>query len=295
MKNKTLTLPSIIISIGLVVALVGCLLTSMQFKPAVTEQDFNYSVTYKIDGETKTFNGVYTCRFTGFGGAGVDPLARYYNGVYTVDGESTESRSYAIAEKDGCVLEIITLFDDNYLMGDNQEEYELVDPCLEAIDAEGYQYGEDELPAEFDAEIISWEYPEPIENSFYFTGFAGLYAVSTGAMVLVGILTLILCMIFVRKSDGVEYRALDKIGIALNFAAVLFALPIIYIASVFVQAYPTGPDWLYQAYLCIPQIIPFSIAASLSLRRKGFRKSGFFIQFLAPAVEVIIAVLEYIL
>jgi hypothetical protein len=84
MKNKTLTLPAIIIAIGLVVALVGCLLTSMQFKPAVAEQDFNYSVTYKIDGETKTFSGVYTCRFTGFGGAGVDPLARYYNGVYTV-------------------------------------------------------------------------------------------------------------------------------------------------------------------------------------------------------------------
>ena len=57
MKNKTLTLPAIIIAIGLVVALVGCLLTSMQFKPAVTEQDFNYSVTYKIDGETKTFSG----------------------------------------------------------------------------------------------------------------------------------------------------------------------------------------------------------------------------------------------
>ena len=39
----------------------------------------------------------------------------------------------------------------------------------------------------------------------------------------------------------------------------------------------------------------FSIAASLSLRRKGYRKSGFFIQFLAPAVEVIFVVLEYIL
>ena len=114
-------------------------------------------------------------------------------------------------------------------------------------------------------------------------------------MTLIGILTLILCMIFVRKGDGVEYRALDKIGIALNFAAVLFVLPIIYIASIFVQAYKMGPDWLYQAYLCIPQIIPFSIAASLSLRRKGFRKSGFFIQFLAPAVEVILTVLEYIL
>ena len=102
-------------------------------------------------------------------------------------------------------------------------------------------------------------------------------------------------MIFVRKGDGVEYRALDKIGIALNFVAVLFVLPIIYIASVFVQAYKMGLDWIYQAYLCIPQIIPFSIAASLSLRRKGFRKSGFFVQFLVPAIEVIFIVLEYIL
>ena len=295
MKNKTLTLPAIIIAIGLVVALVGCLLTSMQFKPAVTEQDFNYSVTYKIDGETKTFNGVYTCRFTGFGGAGIDPLYRYYDGAYTVDGESMESRSYTIAEKDGCVLEIITLFDDDYLMGDNQEEYELVDPCLEATDAEGYQYGEEELPAEFDAEIISWEYPEPIENSFVFAGFSGLYATNTGVMTLVGILTLILCMIFVKKGDGVEYSVLDKIGIALNFAAMIFVLPFIYITAIFIQAYKMGPDWIYQAYLCVPPIIVFSIAASVALRRKGFGKSGFFVQFLGIIVEVILAVLEYAL
>jgi hypothetical protein len=98
-----------------------------------------------------------------------------------------------------------------------------------------------------------------------------------------------------RLEYGARYRALDKIGIALNFVAMLFVLPIIYIVSVFVQAYPTGPDWLYQAYLCIPQIIPFSIAASLSLRRKGFGKSGFFIQFLAPSAEVMLAILEYIL
>ena len=88
---------------------------------------------------------------------------------------------------------------------------------------------------------------------------------------------------------------LDKIGIALNFAAMLFVLPVIYIAAIFIQAFPTGPDWIYQAYLCIPQIIPFSIAASVSLRRKGFRKSGFSIQFLAPAIEAIIIGIEYLL
>ena len=102
-------------------------------------------------------------------------------------------------------------------------------------------------------------------------------------------------MIFVKKGDGVKYGILDIIGIVLNVAAMLLALPIIYIAAIFIQAFPTGPDWIYQAYLCVPQIIPFSIAASLSLRRKGFRKIGFCIQFVAPAIEVILAVLEYVL
>jgi len=235
---------------------------------------------------------------TGFGANGVDPLCRYYEGTYKVEGEDDGDRCFTIAEKDGYELYIVALLNDYYLMGDEENEsYDSYTerPTLEAKDKDGNQYDEAQLPDVFDAEIVSFECPEPIENTFYFTGFSGLYVVNTGVMVLVGVLTLILCMIFVRKSDRVEYRALDKIGIALNFIAVLFVLPIIYIASVFVQAYPTGPDWLYQAYLCIPQIIPFSIAASLSLRSKGFRKSGFFIQFLAPAVEVILTVLEYIL
>ena len=298
MKNKSLKLPIIIIAIGIIVAIVACLLQSMQKTPTVTKQDFDFSITYKLDGETKTINGVYSSRFTGFGGNGIDPLCRYYEGTYKVEGEDDGDRCFTIAEKDGYELYIVALLNDYYLMGD--EENESYDshtegPTLEAEDKDGNQYDETEIPDVFDAEIVSFEYPKPIENTFCFAGFSGLYATNTGVMTLVGILTLILCMIFVRKGDSIEYRALDKIGIALNFVAVLFALPIIYIASVFVQAYPTGPAWLYQAYLCIPQIIPFSIAASLSLRRKGFRKSGFCIQFLAPAIDVIITVLEYIM
>ena len=298
MKNKSLKLPIIIIAIGIIIAIVASLLVSMQKAPTITNQDFDFSITYKLDGETKTINGVYSSRFTGFGANGIDPIYRYYEGTYKVEGEDDGDRCFTIAEKDGYELYIVALLNDYYLMGDKENEsYDSYaeGPTLEAEDKDGNQYDEAELPNVFDAEIVSFKYPKPIENTFNFTGFSGLYVTNTGIMVLVGILTLILCMIFVRKAEGVEYRALDKIGIVLNFAAMLFALPIIYIASVFVQAYKMGPDWLYQAYLCIPQIIPFSIAASLSLRRKGFRKSGFFIQFLAPVVEVIITVLEYIM
>ena len=298
MKNKSLKLPIIIIAIGIIVAIAAGLLVSIQKMPTVTKQDFDFSITYKLDGETKTINGVYSSRFTGFGANGVDPLCRYYEGTYKVEGEADGDRCFTIAEKDGYKLYIVALLNDYYLMGDKENEsYDSYTegPTLEAEDKDGNQYGEEELPDVFDAEIVSFKYPKPIENTFSFAGVSGLFVVNTGVMILVGILTLILCIIFVRKGDGIEYLALDKISIALNFAAILFVLPVIYIASIFIQAYPTGPDWLYQAYLCIPQIIPFSIAASLSLRRKGFRKSGFCIQFLAPAIETIIIILEYIL
>ena len=297
MKNRSLKLPIIIIAIGIVIAIAASLLVSMQKAPTITNQDFDFSITYKLDGETKTINGVYSSRFTGFGANGVDPLCRYYEGTYKVEGED-DDRCFTIAEKDGYELYIVALLNDCYLMGDEENEsYDSYTegPTLEAEDKDGNQYDETDLPDVFDAEIVSFEYPEPIENTFCFAGFSGLYVINTGVMILIGILTLILCMVFVKKGDGVEYGVLDKIGIVLNIVAVLFALPIVYIASVFVQAYPTGPDWIYQAYLCIPQVIPFSIAASLSLRRKGFRKSGFFVQFLAPAVEVVIAVVEYVL
>ena len=298
MKSKGLKIPAIIIAIGIIVAIAVGLLVSMQKMPTVTKQDFDFSITYKLDGETKTINGVYGSRFTGFGANGVDPLCRYYEGTYTVEGETDGDRCFTISEKDGYTLYIVALLNDSYLFGDvENDSYESghEEPTLEAEDKDGNQYDETNLPDVFDAEIVSFEYPEPVENTFRFSGFSGLHAVSTGVMILVGILTLILCMIFVKKGEGVEYRILDKFGIALNFAAMLFVLPIIYIAAVFVQAYKVGPDWLYQAYLCIPQIIPFSIAASVSLRRKGFRKIGFFIQFLPIVIEVLLTVLEYIL
>ena len=298
MKGKSLRIPAIIIAIGIIVAIAAGLLVSMQKMPTVTKQDFDFSITYKLDGEIKTLNGAYSSRFTGFGANGVDPLCRYYEGTYKVEGETDGDRCFTIAEKDGYKLYIVALLNDAYLMGDvENDSYDSYNegPTLEAEDKDGNQYDETQLPDVFDAEIVSFQYPEPIENTFRFSGFSGLHTTGMGVMVLIGILVLVLCMIFVKKADDIQYLVLDKVGIALNFAAIFFALPILYLAAALIQAYPTGPDWIYQAYLCIPQIIPFSVAASLSLRRNGFRKSGFFIQFLAPVIEIIVAVLEYIL
>ena len=50
-------------AIGIIAAVIACLLTGITKAPTVTENEFAYSVTYRLDGEVKTVDGVYKCKF----------------------------------------------------------------------------------------------------------------------------------------------------------------------------------------------------------------------------------------
>ena len=65
MEIKSLKIPAIIIVIGLVLSLAASLFTNIILTPTVTEHDFNFSITYKLGGETKTLEGVYRCTYEG--------------------------------------------------------------------------------------------------------------------------------------------------------------------------------------------------------------------------------------
>ena len=112
MYGKKTKLPLIIIAIGLLVAAAAHLLTSAYMRPTVTEHDFEYSVTYKIDGETKTLNGVHTSRFRGFSYGGIEPTTRYYEGEYADYGLAEHTYAYTLAQKDGYDICIVTYFND---------------------------------------------------------------------------------------------------------------------------------------------------------------------------------------
>ena len=297
MKMKNLRIPVLILAIGLVLSLVACLFTNVTMTPAITEYAFPYSVTYKLNGETKTHEGVYKCSYEGFD-QGENPRDRYYIGEYFVDGQNTLSHTYTIAEKDGAELYIVTLLDACYLMNDTESmEYEafLEDPYLEAVDKEGYPYDESNMPSEFAAEIISWEYPEPIENKFTFGGFALMHAGSMVAMLVVGLLTTLACIIFVKKDKSLAYTALDFFSIVLNFAICILAIPFITITSAFFQITIDTDGIFYQAYMCIPALTAFTVAASIALRRKGFRMTGFFIQLVGPVIYIVPLIIESII
>lgn len=290
MKTKGLKVPALILAIGIVLAVVVCLFTSVVMTPAVTEHTFPYSVTYQLNGETKTLEGVYQCTYEGFT-QGQNPRDRYYTG------ETISAQPNTIAEIDGARLYIVTQFNDCYLMNDTKNrsyESSLAEPYLESVDKEGCEILPEDRPREFAAEIVSWEYPQPVENAFTFGGFALMHTDSMVAMLVVGLLTILACIIFVKKDKSLRYNGLDIISIVVNCAVCFLAIPFITVTAAFFQLTMNTDGLSYQIYMCIPAFTALTVAASIALRRKGLRKTGFFIQFLGPILYIVPMLFELI-
>ena len=283
MKNSSMKLPTMILVVGLILAIASCFLTGIVKEPTIQAHAFDYSVTYRIGNETKTYEGTFRCSFVGHDGHD-DPTLRLYDGVHTKDGNELGALWLTIAKTEDVELMMAVGLDAAYLMGD-PDKYEYVygndAPYFEAIDADGYAV---EVSEKFDAEIISWEYPEPIENSFRFSGFSRLYVISMLVMLGIALLTVLACLAFVRKNPNVNDKALDIISIVANFLITFMAIPFITIVIFFFPLVMDPESLMYQIYLCVPALTAFTIAASIALRRKGFATSGFFVQLVCPVL-----------
>ena len=111
------------------------------------------------------------------------------------------------------------------------------------------------------------------------------------ATVAVGILVILACMIFVKKDPAVAYKALDKLSVVVNLIMVLAVLPFITAAIWFAQILESGVDFLFCLTLCMPAVMAFSVAASIALRRNGYAKTGFFVQFVGPVLMELLLLL----
>lgn len=292
MKIKNSRLPLVIIAVGVILTVLLYLLTAVKQSPTVTEADFELTVNYKLDGVEKTYVSKYTCRFDGHGGI-LEPRTRCYLGEYADYDANIYGSSYTVQEKNGYRLAIVTDFNSIYLMGDTENEYYdtvMPDPYFVVYDPDGYVYSDPLILSKFDAEIISWDYPEPIENSFVFSGFAMINETTMLMSILVGILTVIACLVFVKKAD--IYGSLDTVGVVLNFLLAFLALPFMTLVVWLLTAFPTAHDAYYQIHLCVPAVTLFTLAASISFRRLGSSKLGFFIQFTSPAIFIILMAVE---
>jgi hypothetical protein len=269
--------------------LVASLFAGIMKEPVITQHDFNYAATYRLNGETKTLEGVYRVRFVSTG-EGND---RYYEGFYLSEPNAGQPEYHTIAEKDGLKLQVVFIFSQDYLMGDGDRDT-ITEPYLAAYDTMGVEYTDMETLEAFEAELLSWEEPQPIENTFVFSGFSHLYTGSMLAMLAVGLLVIVACMIFVKRDKTVPFKLLDKVSIALNCIVCFAALPFISFTTALMQITMSGNDFLYQMFLCIPALTAFTVAASIALRRSGFTKSGFFIQFIGPVLFFLPVLFEFV-
>ena len=135
--------------------------------PDIKKGRFDFSVTYEIDGEEKTYSGVYVCEFDGV--------------LTTLVGSTRQWKGYIENEKeidipiqtnkDGVVY-INFGFIPEYFMGDpDATYYEAPQPNLYMIynssDPEDWDItSEEEVIAKYGVKLIGYEYAAPIENTF---------------------------------------------------------------------------------------------------------------------------------
>lgn len=139
-------------------------------KPEIKYGEFDYSLVYEINGETKTINDILVCEY-----AGILPTleGKVIEWESYIKGTKKEDK-YLISENDKYRLYIYIPTDARYFMDDPVYElYGFDDPgepwfVYEYVDGtEEYEiFTEEEYAEKFGAKIISWQIDEPIENSY---------------------------------------------------------------------------------------------------------------------------------
>jgi hypothetical protein len=141
-------------------------------RPEVKSGEFDFTVTYEFNGETKTVSGVYVCEYAG--------LSWSLDGGFHRDWDSYVEGVDEVVEigtsPDGGKVELIFAFYPEYFMGEDVS-YDLNIPqpyiSVTIIDDEGMTilHLPDEVEAHCGARIISYEYDAPIENKFSIFNF----------------------------------------------------------------------------------------------------------------------------
>lgn len=179
MKNKKIIFSGV--AAGFVLVLLVSALIAASFtgvfvrvpRPEIKEGEFDFALTYELDGERKTIEGTYVCKFEGASRA-IDGVRRDWKG-YIKDHEG--STSYDIKTTDEGTIKVDPDICAEFFMSDpnyqnmkssddpKPEPYIYItsgDPSIEdpANEVTFNLYEGD------DVKIISFEYDEPIENVY---------------------------------------------------------------------------------------------------------------------------------
>ena len=134
-------------------------------RPEIKEGRFNISITYEYNGEIKTASGVYVCEYDNVVWYNVnrDP---FVNWKESYEGDIKAGGIIPICNTDdGGEIIISLLLYPEYFMGDPEGAKNT--PIIRAeLWYPDEQIDDAELIAEYGVRLISFEYDDPIENTF---------------------------------------------------------------------------------------------------------------------------------
>ena len=139
-------------------------------KPEIKKGEFDFALTYEVDGEIKNIEGTYVCKFDGTS-RNLDGVSRDWTGYIKDHDNYTE---YEIKTTDEGVIMVSLDIRPEFFMSDPDfiDSYDIV-PEPYVFITSGDQTIEDptnEVSFDYysgdDVKIISFEYDEPIENTY---------------------------------------------------------------------------------------------------------------------------------
>ena len=137
--------------------------------PEIKKGEFDFAVTYEFNGETKTVSGVYVCEYDGTTWALDGGAHRAWKG-YLKDGKAEDTVEIGTTEGgDTVTLNLALLpeyFMDDFIVGYHEVPKPYISVKVTSGEGLTFLVDPDEVKEHCGAKIISYEYDEPIKNSF---------------------------------------------------------------------------------------------------------------------------------
>ena len=248
-------------------------------KPAVQKQEFPFTITYTYQGQQQTISEVYVAEYSPFAKyLGDRPLAWF---GYRLDQDRLESDFIRIAQSDTHAFSIDLNLEPGWLMGDLADA-DCAPSGLAIRLEDGTRITDPEALEQLGFRLEGWTYPQPIENRFSFGGFS----LSSEAVLYtsaIAIVSLVLCLIFVKKDRAQMGGALNKLGIALELLVIAVAFPFMLILSTLSEILG-DTSALQQLLYLTPAMTVTGVGASMVLRRRGYALPGLLMLLVGPVL-----------
>ncbi|WP_407453779.1 hypothetical protein [Methanobrevibacter sp.] len=137
-------------------------------KPQITESEFPFEIVYEIDGQVITVNDVYVCEFDGFDwNEGVGKHRKWKGYI-----KSSGAEELVLLEDGDLKLAVSVGFPEYYMSDQSITQIKELTPSIYYIkpnELGGTTSGSldiEPLLEQYKLKLVSWNFSEPIQNSF---------------------------------------------------------------------------------------------------------------------------------